>query len=141
MAVFEQGIQEAGWSPRVSVLGDGGCGQRDRALRRANEVRMAAAGVKRELRTGAVSLAVALADPRAGSPKVGDLVVCVPGVGPVKARLLLRELGIRETKRARELTVRQRRAISEAVGDGACGGRPGTYPAGRSDGAAVIEEV
>lgn len=139
MAVFEQGIQEAGWDPRVSVLGDGGCGQHDRALRRANEVRMAAAGVKRELRTGAVSLAVALADPRGGSPKVGDLVVCVPGVGPVKARLLLRELGIRETKRARELTVRQRRAISDAVG-GASGGRPGTYPPGRSAGAAVIEQ-
>ena len=74
-----------------------------------------------------------------GSVKVGDLVLCVPGIGAMKVRLLLRELGIRETKRARELTVRQRRAISEAVG-GASGGRPGTYPPGRPDGAAVIEQ-
>ena len=139
MAVIEQGIQEAGWGPGVSSLKDGGCGQRDRALQRANEARMHGAAVKRELRVGVLELAGALADPRAGSVKVGDLVLCVPGIGAVKVRLLLRELGIRETKRARELTVRQRRAISEAVG-GAYGGRPGTYPAGRPDGAAVIEQ-
>ena len=139
MAVIEQGIQEAGWGPGVSSLEDGGCGQRDRALQRANEARIDGAAVKRELRVGVLELARALADPRAGSVKVRDLVLCVPGIGAVKARLLLRELGIRETKRARELTARQRRAISEAVG-GASGGRPGTYPPGRPDGAAVIEQ-
>jgi len=139
MAVIEQGIQEAGWGPGVSSFEDGACGQRDRALQRANEARMDGAAVKRELRVGVLELAGALADPRAGSVKVSDLVLCVPGIGAVKARLLLRELGIRETKRARELTVRQRRAISDAVG-GASGGRPGTYPPGRSAGAAVIEQ-
>ncbi len=71
--------------------------------------------------------------------KVGDLVLCVPGIGVMKARRLLRELGIREAKRARELTVRQRVAISEAVG-GASGGRPGTYPAGRPDSAVEIDQ-
>ena len=83
MAVIEQGIQEAGWGPGVSSFEDGACGQRDRALQRANEARMDGAAVKRELRVGVLELAGALADPRAGSVKVGDLVLCVPGIGAV----------------------------------------------------------
>ena len=61
-----QSTEVGGGSPASSLRFAAGCGQRDRALARANEARMAAAAVKRELRVGVLELAGALADPRAG---------------------------------------------------------------------------
>lgn len=68
--------------------------QRDAALRRGNEVREKRAAMKRELRTGAISLAYALRANKwyTENMSVRELLVSVPRLGNRKASKILDEL-------------------------------------------------
>lgn len=84
------------------------------ALRRANEVRLAAVALKREMRGGQLALPAAMEDDRAWPIEIVDLVAAQPGRGPIGAARALRRIGILENVRVETLTARQRGAIVEA---------------------------
>ncbi len=69
---------------------------------------------------GSVSLAELLAlaetDEIVGKTKVLAVLESLPGVGKVKARRLMEEVGISETRRVRGLGGQQRAALLAAVG-------------------------
>lgn len=86
------------------------------ALARANEVRLAAAAVKRQVAAGTLTIGEALEHPDAGSLVVMDLLVAQHRWGGSKAARLMAEARISQVRRVRELTARQRGEISERVG-------------------------
>jgi hypothetical protein len=87
--------------------------QRLEALRRANEIRSARAGMKRQLRTGAVGISSLIADPPdyLSSAKVEELLRTLPHCGPVRAAKILSHCRISPTKTVIGLTPRQRKAL------------------------------
>jgi hypothetical protein len=94
--------------------------QRDAALKKAGEVRAARAELKEKLKMGSVTLADVLkgadADDVIGKLKVLSLLESLPGVGKVKARRLMEEIGISESRRVRGLGPQQRQALLEQLG-------------------------
>jgi hypothetical protein len=80
------------------------------ALDRANDVRSKRALVKRELGAGTLRIVDLLADPPGcvDTAKVRQLLLALPGFGPVKVRRLLAQCGIAEAKTVAGLTDRQR---------------------------------
>jgi hypothetical protein len=84
--------------------------QRLRALERANEVRLARAGLKRRIADGQVSVASVLLDPppEAGSWAVGDMLMSQRRWGATRCRKFLARHHITETKPVATLTERQR---------------------------------
>lgn len=93
--------------------------QRRAALRKAGAARVARAELKERLKQGAVHIAdvIALAkdDEIVGKTKVLTVLESLPGVGKVKARKLMREIGISESRRLRGLGVQQRQSLLEAL--------------------------
>ena len=75
--------------------------QRAAALAQAAEVRTARAAVKNRLKLGSITLAEALAstDETISKLKVVSLLESLPGVGKVKARKLMEEIGIADNRR------------------------------------------
>jgi hypothetical protein len=94
--------------------------QRDAALKKAGEVRAARAELKEKLKMGSVTLAGVLKDADAddviGKLKVLSLLESLPGVGKVKARRLMEDIGISESRRVRGLGPQQRQALLEQLG-------------------------
>jgi hypothetical protein len=90
---------------------------RGRALTHANEVRVARAKLKQELREGTVCIGPILAAPpeHVSTAKVLDLLVAVPKVGPVKAARLLNKAGVGQMKTVGGLTNRQRAQLIELL--------------------------
>lgn len=88
--------------------------QRMEALVRANRVRTARADLKRLVRQGSLAVDVLLFEPPDCllTAKVLDLLVCVPGIGIVKARRILRAHRISETKTVGGLSDRQRHELA-----------------------------
>ncbi len=88
--------------------------QRLRALERANEVRLARAGLKRRIATGEVSAAeiILASPPEASSWAVGDLLVSQRRWGTSRCRKLLMRLQIAENRQIGQLTDRQRRELA-----------------------------
>ncbi len=88
--------------------------QRLRALERANEVRLARAGLKRRIADGEVSAASVLLDPppEAGSWAIGDLLMSQRRWGATRCRKFLTRHHITETKPVATLTERQRRLLA-----------------------------
>jgi hypothetical protein len=89
--------------------------QRRAALAKAAEARRIRAELKQMLKSGEVSLRQVLdraesADALA-KMKVSDVLEAMPAYGPVKARRLMEELGIAQTRRIRGLGPRQRKAL------------------------------
>lgn len=84
--------------------------QRARSLERANQIRFARARMKRQLRVGLVDETALLVDPPLflRSMKVSRFLVAIPTIGDVKARLLMRQVGISEGKTVGGLSDRQR---------------------------------
>ena len=84
--------------------------QRQTALARANAIRVQRAGLKRDLKSGERDLADVLESPAAWvmTAKVHDLLVCVPGVGAVKAAKILQQCRVSGSKTAGGLSDRQR---------------------------------
>lgn len=91
--------------------------QRLRALERANEIRLARAGLKRRIATGEVSAAeVILACPQeAASWSVAELLMSQRRWGSTRCRKFLFRNQITETKPIGELTDRQRRVLATGL--------------------------
>jgi hypothetical protein len=91
--------------------------QRLRALERANEVRLARAGLKRQIAVGELSAAeVLLACPQeAMSWPVGDLLMSQRRWGTTRCHKFLLRNQIVETKPIGKLTDRQRRLLASSL--------------------------
>jgi hypothetical protein len=93
--------------------------QREAALKKAAEARTARAELKERLKMGQLSLADVLAkadsDEIIGKLKVLALLESLPGLGKVKARRLLDELEISETRRVQGLGEQQRKRLLESL--------------------------
>lgn len=89
--------------------------QRKAALAKAAEARRVRAELKEKLKMGSVSLPQVLSlvpnDPIVGKTKVIAVLESLPGVGKVKARRLMEEIGIAESRRLRGLGDQQRAAL------------------------------
>jgi hypothetical protein len=90
---------------------------RQRALAKAAEARRRRAVLKEKLKMGSLTLPELLdlrGDDIVGKMKVLAVLESLPGVGKVKARRTLDEIGISETRRVRGLGDQQRKALVEA---------------------------
>ena len=94
--------------------------QRKEALAKAAEARKARAELKEQPKRGDISLKEVLAkassDEIIGKTKVSALLESLPKVGKVKAKEIMDELEIAQTRRLRGLGDRQRRALLERFG-------------------------
>lgn len=92
--------------------------QRAAALAKAAEARTARAELKQLLKMGSMSLAEALdsTDATVGKLKVVSLLESLPGVGKVKARRIMEEIGIAENRRVQGLGTQQKQALRDQLG-------------------------
>jgi hypothetical protein len=92
--------------------------QRANALAKAGEARAARAELKNQLKMGSVSLAEALVstDSTVGKLKVISLLESLPGVGKVKARKIMDEIGIADNRRVQGLGQQQKQALLAQLG-------------------------
>ncbi|AGF72564.1 integration host factor, actinobacterial type [Corynebacterium halotolerans] len=94
--------------------------QRKEALAKAAEARKARAELKEKLKRGGTNLKEVLdqaqTDEIIGKTKVSALLEALPKVGKVKAKEIMEELEIAQTRRLRGLGDRQRRALLERFG-------------------------
>jgi len=92
--------------------------QRKAALEKAAEARRARAELKEKLKMGSLTLKELLdqapGDDIVGKMKVVAVLESLPGVGKVKARRTMEEIGISETRRVRGLGEQQRAALLKA---------------------------
>jgi S13-like protein len=109
--------QEPQWRFPLSAVSPHSLEPRMIALRQANEVRSARAKLKQELRQGKVRLAEILAarPDYLSSAEVGELLVEVPKIGPVKAARLLRTARVSQQKTVGGLSDRQRTCLIELL--------------------------
>jgi hypothetical protein len=93
--------------PADSARGD----QSRAALRRANEIRVEIAAMRRGLRSGEASwrevFAADLQEGALGSMRLAWLLEAIPGIGPQRESRIARSLGRGLTCRLRELTPQQ----------------------------------
>jgi hypothetical protein len=89
--------------------------QRQAALAKAAEARRARAELKEKLKLGSMTLGelleAAADDEIIGKMKVIAVLESLPGVGKVKARRTMEEVGISESRRVRGLGDQQRAAL------------------------------
>src|SRR3954452_23801862 len=89
--------------------------QRQAALEKAAQARRARAEIKERLKMGSLNLSELLAqaegDDIIGKMKVVAVLESLPGVGKVKARRTMEEIGISDTRRVRGLGAQQREAL------------------------------
>ncbi len=94
--------------------------QRAQALVKAAEARRVRAELKEKLKMGALSLSSLLAqadsDDHVGKMKVLAVIEALPGVGKVKARRTMDDIGIADTRRVRGLGEQQKKALLDAFG-------------------------
>ncbi len=92
--------------------------QREQALAKAGEARRARAELKEKLKMGSLSLAELLSqaatNDHVGKMKVLAVIEALPGVGKVKARRTMEEIGIADSRRVRGLGDQQRKALLDA---------------------------
>lgn len=94
--------------------------QRAAALEKAAAARQARAEVKNRLKYSQGSLSEVLERARMdeviGKLKVSALLESLPGIGKIKARAIMAEVGISETRRLRGLGPHQAKALVERFG-------------------------
>ena len=94
--------------------------QRAAALAKAAEARAARAEFKSKLKMGSVTLRQALesadSDPVVGKLKVLAMLESLPGLGKVKARRVMEEIGIADSRRVQGLGTQQRISLLEKLG-------------------------
>jgi transposase len=94
--------------------------QRKQALAKAAEARKARAELKEKLKRGDTNLKEVLDQAQTneiiGKTKVSALLEALPKVGKVKAKEIMEQLEIAQTRRLRGLGDRQRRALLERFG-------------------------
>ena len=92
--------------------------QRKAALEKAAAARRARAELKEQLKMGSLTLQALLdraeGDDIIGKMKVTAVLEALPGVGKVKARRTMEEIGISESRRVRGLGDQQRAALLKA---------------------------
>lgn len=97
--------------------------QRQAALQKAAEARRVRAELKERLKMGQVSLSqlfeMADKDDIVGKLKVIALLESLPGIGKVKARRVMEEIGISESRRVRGLGEQQRKSLLTGFPGGA----------------------
>lgn len=99
--------------------------QRQQALEKAAAARRQRAEVKEKLKIGSLNLAELFEQANRddepgvmlGKLKVVSVLESMPGLGKVRARKLMEELEISESRRLRGLGANQRRALLERFGD------------------------
>jgi hypothetical protein len=93
--------------------------QRQAALEKAAMARRLRAELKEKLKMGSISLSDLLrqadSDEVVGKMKVLSVLESLPGLGKVKARRLMEEVGISETRRLHGLGDQQRRKLFEKL--------------------------
>ncbi len=93
--------------------------QRQAALEKAAVARRMRAELKEKLKMGSVTLSELLqqadADEVVGKMKVLAVLESMPGLGKVKARRLMEEIGISETRRLHGLGEQQRKRLLEKL--------------------------
>lgn len=91
--------------------------QRQAALQKAAEARRARAEVKEKLKMGSLTLPelfdIARGNEIIAKLKIAAALEALPGVGKVRAKKLMEELGIAPTRRLRGLGDNQRKALIE----------------------------
>ena len=94
-----------------------GSEQRLRALAKANEVRFARAQLKRGLAANRVELASVLLTPPAcaQTATLSELLLALPGIGPVRVRRMLTRCKIPETRTLARLSNRQRNELLQLL--------------------------
>lgn len=94
--------------------------QRAAALAKAAEARAARAELKNKMKMGSFSLREALeqadSNPVVGKLKVLAMLESLPGLGKVKARRVMEEIGIADSRRVQGLGAQQRQALLEKLG-------------------------
>lgn len=92
--------------------------QRTAALAKAAEARTARAALKARLKMGSLTLAEALAsiDNTVGKLKVVSLLESLPGVGKVKARKIMEDIGIADNRRVQGLGQQQKASLLDQLG-------------------------
>ncbi len=92
--------------------------QRANALVKAAEARVARAELKHKLKMGTVTLAEALKSTSStvGKLKVVSLLESLPGVGKVKARKIMDEIGIADNRRVQGLGEQQKLSLLAQLG-------------------------
>lgn len=94
--------------------------QRQAALAKAAEVRRRQAGVKEKLKAGELTFAqvvqLGASDEMIDRIKVLAVLESLPGVGKVKARRLMEEIGISHSRRLRGLGHKQKATLLERLG-------------------------
>ena len=92
--------------------------QREAALAKAAAARKARAELKERLKMGSLSLSEVIGqadgDAVIGKTKVLAVIESLPGVGKVKARRTMEEIGIAETRTLKGLGTQQRQALLDA---------------------------
>jgi hypothetical protein len=92
--------------------------QREAALAKAAEARRARAELKEKLKMGSLTLPELLAksdeDSHVAKMKVLAVIEALPGVGKVKARRTMDEIGIADTRRVGGLGNKQKQALLDA---------------------------
>ena len=88
------------------------------ALEKAAAARRARAEIKEKLKVGSVTLAELLdqGDESVQKMKVLAVLESLPGLGKVKARRLMEEIGIAETRRVQGLGANQKKALLDKIG-------------------------
>ena len=91
--------------------------QRAAALQKAAEARTARAEIKARLKMGTMTLKEALDSEAAnvGKLKCVSMLESLPGVGKVKARRLMSEIGIADNRRVQGLGQQQRKALLDEL--------------------------
>ena len=94
--------------------------QRQAALEKAAAARRRRAELREKLKMGSTSLKELLEeadrDEVVGKMKVVTLLESLPGVGKVRARRLMEDIGISESRRVRGLGPQQRQSLLEQLG-------------------------
>ena len=92
--------------------------QRASALVKAAEARVARAELKNKLKMGTVTLSEALKSTSntVGKLKVVSLLESLPGVGKVKARKIMDDIGIADNRRVQGLGEQQKRSLLDQLG-------------------------
>lgn len=89
--------------------------QRAQALQKAAEARKQRADIKNRLKMGSLTLKEVLGQAEKneviGKMKVISVIESLPGLGKIKARKILDEAGISETRRIQGLGVKQREQL------------------------------
>jgi hypothetical protein len=93
--------------------------QRQAALEKAAAARRSRAELKEKLKMGSTSLPelfrLAGSDDTVGKMKVLSVLESLPGLGKVKARRMMEELGISETRRVQGLGDNQRKKLLDKL--------------------------